>query len=219
MSHFQDQLDQLKAKLLQMSTLAQETVEATAQSLIRHDAELAEQVFEKERFFNRYEIEIDEMGHNLLALGQPVATDLRWVTTILKINTDLERIADHCVNIAERVILLLEQEEKWEWDSRLTAMALDVQDILKDALHAFHHEDVALAQKVLRRDDEVDHYNDDLYADVESLMQRTPALIPTGMKLVRIAHDLERIGDLANNIAEDVIYLKLGKEVRHRIKQ
>ena len=213
---FHEELNDLKQKLITMSRLAEYTIQNAIEGLLKRNPHFAEVVFAKEKVVNLLEIEIDDIGHSLMALAQPVAADLRMLTTILKINIALERIADHAVNIAERVLLILNEPE-WDIELPIPQMAENVQHILKDAVESFIQENVELAQSVLRRDDEVDHYNNTIYHQIEELIQNNPALTKTGMKLVRIGHDLERIGDLANNIAEDVVYMKQGKEVRHHI--
>lgn len=215
--HLQDQLDDLKQHVQKMASIVQYAIESAVYAYLKRNPEFAEQVFEKERMINQLEIEIDDIGHSLLALGQPVAAELRLLTTILKVNTTLERMGDHAVNIAERVLRLIEIPESLQIETRLADMALEVQGILKEAVEAFVREDAVLAQVVLRRDDRVDSYNDNLAFEVERLMESRSELIRTGMQLVRMGHDLERIADLANNIAEDVLYMKQGKEVRHRI--
>lgn len=214
--HFHEELEDFKKQLLEMSELVKEAIEAAIEGLLFKKTESAEKVFEMEKKINHLEIEIDDKGHSLLALGQPMANDLRLLTAILKMNTDLERLGDHAVNIAERAIQLA--GEPCLKTNILPEMTLAVEKMLKDALEAFLSEDVELARQVLQADDEVDAYNDLLYARLEAMMEKDPAIIKAGMKLARIGHDLERIADLANNIAEDVIYLKQGKEVRHRIE-
>jgi phosphate transport system protein len=216
--HFHEELLAFKQKVITMGRLAEYTIENAVQGLLKRNAAFAELVFEKEKAVNQIEIEIDDIGHGLLALAQPVATDLRLVTTILKINTDLERIADHAVNIAERVQLIVTEPE-WTIAVPIPEMAANVQKTLRDAVESFIKEDADLARAVLKRDDAIDAYNDSLYSQIEKLMQEDASLIRTGLKLVRIGHDLERIGDLANNIAEDVVYMKQGKEVRHHVTE
>lgn len=216
MRHFHEELAELKQKLITMSRLAEYTIQNAVEGLLKRNADFAELVFAKEKVVNLLEIEIDEKGHSLMTLSQPVAVDFRMITTILKININLERISDHAVNIAERVKALA-QEPEWLSELPIGQMAANVQNVLHDAIESFVHEDAALAQSVLRRDDEVDGYHDQIYNRLVEMIQEMPAMTKTGMKLVRIVHDLERIGDLANNIAEDVVYMKQGKEVRHRI--
>ncbi len=214
--HFHEELKQFKGKLIQMGDLVVCAIENAVKALLNRDQKLASQVIEEETKINQREIEIDEEGHKLSTLGQPMASDMRLITSILKINTDLERLGDHAVNIAERTFLLLE-EPRFENLVKLPEMASVTLQMLKDALSALKNEDVELARSVLSRDDEVDNFNDDLYFKFEELMEKDPSITRIGMNLVMVGHNLERIADLSNNIAENVIYLKQGKEVRHRI--
>lgn len=213
--HFHAELNELKTKLTQMGAKVELAIYKATQALLERSSCLAEEVFPLEQQINQLEIEIDDQGHSLMAIGQPVATDLRLITAILKINTDLERLGDHAVNIAERTIIL-SGEPPIETNLHLPEMVNACRLMLKDAINAFVMGDVKLAQNILRRDDEVDTYNDELYLKVQSLMEKDPLIVKTGMKLVRISHDLERIADLANNIAEDVVYVQQGKDVRHQ---
>ncbi|MBI4970856.1 MAG: phosphate signaling complex protein PhoU [Candidatus Omnitrophica bacterium] len=215
--HFHEDLKELKQRLLRMGLLVEETVEKAIQALLKRDSILANQVVAGDKVINQLEIEIDEMGHSLIALGQPMAVDLRVVTSILKINTDLERMGDHAVNIAERSLIVM-KEPVLKTHIHLPEMAQAALKMLKDALDAFVNGDVELARSVLKRDDEVDDYNDEIYQQIVELMQKDPSIVKTGMSLIIIGHNLERIADLANNIAEDVIYMKQGKEVRHHIE-
>ena len=217
MRHFHEELEELQKQIARMGNLVQEAVEKSVQALLLKDQAAAAEVLQKEDAINRLEIDIDDKGHSLFALGQPMAFDLRLVTSILKVNTDLERLGDHAVNIAERASALA-RERSFDFDLQLPQMTSSVRKMLKDALEAFTQNNVKLAKEVLESDDVVDAYNDLLYARIEELMQKDPAFIKPGMKLARIGHDLERIADLANNIAEDTLYLQAGKDVRHRIE-
>ncbi len=214
--HFHEELKQFKEKLIEMGNLVVHAIETAVKALLSRDQKLASQVIEEEARINQFEIEIDEEGHRLSTLGQPMAGDMRLITSILKINTDLERLGDHAVNIAERIFLLLE-EPRFEILVKLPEMAAVTIQMLKDALTSLKNEDVELARSVLSRDDEVDNFNDDLYFKFEELMEKDSSITRIGMNLVMVGHNLERIADLSNNIAENVIYLKQGKEVRHRI--
>ncbi len=214
--HFHEELEDLKKRLIEMSLLVEEAIQRAIEGLLYRNTEAAKEVFKKEKVINKLEIEIDDKGHSLLALGQPMAVDMRLITSILKINTDLERLGDHAVNIAERALLLAE-EPRLETNLCLPQMTQAVQRMLRISLRAFMTGDLELAGRALKGDDEVDAYNDFLYSRMQELMEKDELVIKTGMKLVRVGHDLERIADLANNIAEDVIYLKQGKEVRHHL--
>lgn len=215
--HFHEELRQLKEKILRMGSLAEEMIQKSIHGLLSRNEKLTKQVLELEKEMNRLEIEIDDFGHSLLALDQPMAVDLRLVIMILKINTDLERIGDHAVNIAERTFVLLRQSPI-DRDVYLTEMAQATMRMLSDALRAFVDGDINLAREVLKRDDEVDAYNDDLYNQITVLMERNPSVANAGINLIMVSHNLERVADLANNIAEDVVYMKQGKEVRHHIE-
>ncbi len=197
-----------------MSFLVDEAVAKACESLLLRDDKLAAEVIEGEEVINNLEIEIDDKGHSLFALGQPMAVDLRLTTMILKMNTDLERIGDHAVNIAEKTLFILKQPDI-KMDDSLQKMAYAAQKMLRDALDAFLKEDANLALSVLKRDDEVDNYNRNLYDQLSDIMEAQSSAVEVGINLLMISHNLERIADLACNVAEDVIYLKQGKEVRH----
>lgn len=215
--HFHEELKLLKEKLHRMGYLVAEAIEKAIAALFTRNRELARTVIEEENRINQLEVEIDDESHRLSALGQPMAGDLRLISAILKINTDFERLGDHAVNIAERAFLLLE-EPMVETRVHLPEMAALTRQMLNDAIASLVHENVELARSVLKRDDEVDEYNDALYFKFEELMEKDALMIRVGMNLVMVGHNLERIADLANNIAEDVIYMKQGKEVRHRFE-
>lgn len=212
--YFHEEIKELKQKVLKMGFLVETALEKAAQALLNRRTGMIDEVLEGEKTINDFEIRIDEEGHNLIALMQPMAADLRLLIAILKINTDLERIGDHAVNIVERVGQSL-GDVFVQNDFHLSEMVKTVQDMLASTLDSFMNEDVELAQSVLNRDDEVDAYNDQLYSQLEILMQSNKLMVKAGTNLIMIGHNLERIADLANNISEDVIYLKLGKEVRH----
>jgi phosphate transport system protein len=216
--HFHEELNKLKQKILKMGHLAEEMIQKAIQALLTQNEKLAKQVFEKEKEINYLEIEIDDFGHSLLALDQPMAVDLRLVIMILKINTDLERIGDHAVNIAEQAANL-SGASAIQKSVRLTEMAQATMKMLSDALRAFVDGDVDLARDVLKRDDEIDDFNNELYRLTSLFMEDNPQAAKDGIDLIMVGHNLERVADLANNIAEDVVYMKQGKEVRHHIEK
>jgi phosphate transport system protein len=215
--HFQEEFKALREKLFQMGLLVEGAIEKAVDALLKRSPELAGEVLEDEKTINQLEIEIDEKGHALFALCQPVASDLRLLTMILKINTDLERMGDHAVNISQKNQILM-GEAILKTSFPFEAMTHAVQKMVRDALDSFMNENVELARKVLSSDDAIDDYNDTLYTDMTELMQKDPSKVKQAMSLVMIGHNLERIADLANNIAEDTIYLKQGKEVRHHFE-
>ncbi len=214
--HFHEELQSLKAKLLQMGMLVEEAIEKSVEALLERNPRLARDVMEEEKTINQFEIDIDDKGHALLALDQPMAADLRFITAILKINNDLERMGDHAVNIAERALILI-KEPPLKRNLQLSEMAGATLKMLAESIDAFMNSNNELARSVLKQDDEIDAYNDSLFSKVEELMQKDYSFVTIGMNLVIIGHNFERIADLANNIAEDVIYMKEGKEVRHHV--
>ena len=215
--HFHEEFKGLREKLFQMGLLVEGAIEKAVEALLRRSSKLADEVLEDEKTINQLEIEIDEKGHALFALAQPVASDLRLLTMILKINTDLERMGDHAVNIAQKSQFLI-SEPLLNTSFPLEAMTDDVQKMVRNAMDSFMNGNVDLARKVLASDDTVDDYNDTLYTDMTELMQKDPSKVKQALSLVMIGHNLERVADLANNIAEDTIYLKQGKEVRHHFE-
>ena len=215
--HFHEEFKALREKLFQMGLLVEGAIEKAVEALLNRKEELAEAVFLDENIINHLEIEIDEKGHALFALAQPVAGDLRLLTMILKINTDLERMGDHAVNIAQRSQGLL-KESPLKTDFPLEEMTGNTQRIVRDALDCFMNENIELARKVLESDDKIDELNDRLYEDMASRMEKDPSAIRRALHLLIIGRNLERIADLANNIAEDTIYMKQGKEVRHHFE-
>jgi phosphate transport system protein len=215
--HFAEELKTLKQKLFQMGLLVEGMIEKAFEALSERSEDRVKAVFEDEKTINTLEIEIDEKGHALFALVQPMAGDLRLLTMILKINTDLERMGDHAVNIAEKGQYLFSQPPL-VLNIPLTEMAQATQKMVRDALDCFMNENVELARKVLESDDKIDNYNDKVYEDIASLMEKDPSVVRRGLSYMMISRNLERIADLANNVAEDTIYLKQGKEVRHHFE-
>lgn len=215
--HFHEEFKALREKLFQMGLLVEGAIQKAVDALLKRSPELASQVLEDEKLINQLEIEIDEKGHALFALAQPVAGDLRLLTMILKINTDLERMGDHAVNIAQRSEGLL-KEPPLQSDFRLEEMTGYAQRMVRDALDCFMNENMELARKVLESDDKIDELNDRLYEEMAGRMEKDPASVRRALHLLIIGRNLERIADLANNIAEDTIYLKQGKEVRHHFE-
>jgi phosphate transport system protein len=215
--HFAEELHKLKQKLFQMGLLVEGAIEKSFEALTERSEDRVKAVLEDEKIINSLEIEIDETGHTLLALVQPMARDLRLITMILKINTDLERMGDHAVNIAEKSQYLISQPPL-KLDFPLEPMAEAVKKMVRDALDCFMNENVDLARKVLESDDKIDDYNDKLYLDMVAVMEKDPQTVRRALSVVMIGRNLERIADLSNNIAEDTIYLKQGKEVRHHFE-
>jgi phosphate transport system protein len=212
--HFADELTALKQRLLVMGGLAEERVHVAMQSLLdRNRARLAE-VLGGDAAVNALQVEIDDRCFKLLALQQPVAVDLRTIVAAVKINGDLERVGDLAVNIAEAVDrYLLHPPVKPLVD--LPRMAGIAERMLRDALDAFVSQDMKLARAVLAQDDELDALKDQVFRELLTYMLGDPHTIEPALDLVLISRHLERVGDHATNIAEDVIFIVEGQDVRH----
>jgi phosphate transport system protein len=216
MRHFAEELEELKQALLEMGALVESSIHTSVQALGERDDRLARRVVEDESLINRMELDLDARVTRLLALNQPVAGDLRLLVMCLKINTDLERMGDLAVSVAERAISLNKLDTPLGQSLTDTSrMASLVEDMLHRTLDAFVKRDVDIARTILPADDDVDHLRDSIYKDLMAMMRRDPATVDAGVHLMFIARNLERIADHATNIAEDVIYLVRGIDVRH----
>jgi phosphate transport system protein len=213
--HFQEELELLKTRLLEMGGLAEDRVRQAVHALVDRDFSAVERVLVSDEAINRLHIEIDDRCFKLLALHQPMAVDLRAIVSAVKINTDLERVGDLAINIAEAAARYL-QHPPVKALVDIPRMAVIAQDMLRDALDAFVRRDTALAQTVLDRDDELDALKTKVFRELIDYMLRDPSTIEPGLDLVLISRHLERIGDHATNIAEDVIFMVLAKDVRHQ---
>lgn len=212
--HFQEELEELQRRLLEMAGLVEAAIRGSVEAVRLRDATAAREVLINEARINRMEIEIDEFATRLLALHQPMAKDLRLLTAAIKINNDLERMGDLAVNIAERGLSLMEQPELKPLVD-IPEMASLTQGMVRKALDAFVNRDTSLARKVLSDDDSVDRRRDAVYEELLAHMERDAAAVRRGFDLILIARNLERIADHATNIAEDVLFLCQGIDVRH----
>jgi phosphate transport system protein len=212
--HFHEELDALKQTLLAMGGLVEDQIRRVMTALLERDSELAQEVIDRDRQVNAYDVEIDEKCVELLALHQPAAGDLRFITTAMKIVTDLERIGDQAVNIGQRA-LELNQEPQLKPYIDLPRMAEKAQAMVKGSLDAFVARDTALARRVRADDGAVDDLNHQIFRELLTFMMADPATIPRAIRLMLIARFLERIADHATNIAEMVIYLVESRMVRH----
>jgi phosphate transport system protein len=213
--HLQRDLDDLQRDLLALAGLVEEAIYKAIQSLQERDVSLAREVIAGDTQIDREENLIDEESLKILALHQPVAVDLRRIIAAMMINTDLERMGDLAEEIAERAIRLarpplLPIPEKLQHMTDLTTM------MVRQSLDAFVNLDTLVAQTVMRMDDEVDRYNEEIIAEVIRAMKSSPALVEAGLSMFSAVRHLERIADHATNIAEDVVYLVEGEIVRHR---
>jgi phosphate transport system protein len=212
--HFQDELDHVKARLLEMGGLAEERVRLAVRSLVDRDRALVERVLGGDAAINQLHIEIDDRCFKLLALHQPMAVDLRAIVSATKINSDLERVGDLAVNIAEAVRRYLQHPPVKELID-IPRMAEISQAMLRDSLDSYVRRDTALAQTVLDRDDELDALKTTVFRDLLDHMLVDAATIEPALDLILISRHLERIGDHATNVAEDVIFMVSARDVRH----
>lgn len=218
MRHFTIELEELNQKLLQMGGMVESAIHRSVRALLEQDRDLAEEVIRDEPKINRMEMEIDGIVTRLLALRQPVARDLRLLTAALKINNDLERIGDLANHIAERSLSLMHHPLVKPMTD-IPKMASLVQSMLLKCLDAFVNGDVDLAHTVLLSDAEVDQLRDGVYKELLEIMQRDPSVLTAAVDLIFVARNLERIGDHATNIAEDVVFLVKGIDVRHHAEE
>jgi phosphate transport system protein len=214
LKHFVEELDDLKNRLLEMSGLVEAAIYRSVLALMEKDEDQAQQVLRNETRINQMEIEIDDLATRLLALQQPMAGDLRFITAAIKINSDLERMGDLAVNIAERAISLIHEPVVRPLID-VPQMARLVESMVRKSLDAFVRRDSDLARSVLVADDDVDNLRDAIYEELIRFMQTEPASVPQAVDLIFVARNLERIADHATNIAEDVLFLIEGVDVRH----
>ncbi len=213
-THFQKELQELKEGLLKMAALVEEAISTAVQSLVKRDSDLAKKIFEGEDQINKMEIDIEDTCLKLLALRHPMAADLRFITSAMKIITDLERMGDQAVNIAERAISL-NQEPQLKPYIDIPKMAEIAQSMVKDVLDAFVTSDSKLARSVCERDDIVDGLNDQVFRELLTFMMSDPQTITRAVHLMIVCRCLERIADHATNIAEDVIFLVEARVIKH----
>jgi phosphate transport system protein len=212
---FDEELNSLKERILLMGGKVEEAIRLAMKSMVDRDSKLARQVIQGDRDVNDLEIEVDETCHRLLALHQPMAGDMRFITSAMKINSDLERIGDLSVNIAERALALNEVAPLKPYID-IPRMAQIAQEMVKVSLDSLVNRDPVSAKKVCERDDEVDNLNDQIIRELISYMLEDRANIKRSLDLVMVSRQLERIADHATNVAEDVIYMVEGKDIRHR---
>ena len=213
-THFQQELNNLKGNLLRMAGLTEQAIAHAVDALVKRDTPLAEKTIREDKAINEMELEIDDLCLKLLALHQPMAADLRFITSAMRINIELERIGDLAVNIAERV-LSLNQEPQLKPYIDLPRMAEISKMMVKDVLDAFVQGDADLARAVCERDDQVDDLNDQVFRELLSYMLSDTRTITRAVHLIIVSRYLERIADHATNIAEGVIFMVNAKVVKH----
>ena len=212
--HFDEELDELKHKLLRMAGLAEDQIDKALAALVTRDSTLARKVIERDHQVNALDVEIDEDSIRLLALHQPAARDLRLVTTAMKIATELERISDLAENVCERALELGEEPQLKPYID-IPRMGNLARTMVAESIDAFVKDDAILARKVLGDDDFVDDLMEQLFRELLSFMIEDPHTISRAIRLSFIAKYLERMADHATNIAELVVYLVEGKIIRH----
>jgi phosphate transport system protein len=212
--HFHEELAQVKSRLLAMSGEAEAALELAVEALLERAKDKAQAVIAGDRQIDDFEIEIEEQVVNLLALQQPMARDLRMLTSALKIANDLERVGDHAVNIAQSAERLIESRPIAP-EPEIVEMARLAREMLSDALEAFIRSDAAAGREICRRDDKVDLLHRSVFRILLTFMMEDPHMISAGMELFLVSRNLERVADLATNIAEDVVFLVEGKSIKH----
>jgi len=211
---FDDELSHLKEKMLDMADSAQAMIGLAVKALTERKESYVEEVLKLEVKVNHLEIEIEEEVLRLLALRQPAAKDLRFLTALLKINNDLERVADQACNIVETVRFML-KEPPLRSSINISHMAQVAQQMIKNSIEAFVHHDTALAKQVCEQDDEVDRLNEQIFRVLLTYMMEDPKSITRAVDLILVSRNLERIADHATNIGEEVVFIEEGRNIKH----
>jgi phosphate transport system protein len=215
-TRFHQSLDELKEKLLRMGGMAEQAVDRATDAYRRRDVALCRRVLEDEQAINVMEREIDELALDLLAMQQPMAIDLRFIIAVVKINADLERVGDQAVNIVQRVLELAKLPEA-DLAVDIPKVAEVASKMVRTALESFIYARPDVAESVLRLDDTLDELNAQTYHGMMGMMMKFPELTPQALNTLLISRNLERVGDHATNIAEDVIFWVRGADVRHHL--
>ncbi|HEX4354796.1 MAG TPA: phosphate signaling complex protein PhoU [Polyangiales bacterium] len=211
---YEGQLDELRERLLRMAGVVEQMIVDAVRASLEQDRALAEATIARDPTVNRLEVESDELCLLILARRQPMASDLRFVTLSLKMVTDLERIGDLAVNICERAIELAGHPQPWPWDT-IEDMARVVRAMIRDSIQAFVDRDVDKAQRVIARDEEVDQLYWQVFRVALEIMRRQPGTMHDGIHVQSVAKFLERMGDHGTNLAEQVVFMVKGKDIRH----
>lgn len=213
--HFVQELEALKTNLIKMGSFVEEAIAGSIRALLERNVQLAREVLDRDQRINSFEIEIDDSVVDLLALQQPVATDLRFILAASKINNDLERIGDHAVNIAESAIQCAATPPVKPLDD-IPKMAKITKEMLRDAIDGFIRSDASVCRGVLRSDDIIDEMNKRVVKDLVEVIRMNPEVVDHALELIRVSRNLERVADLATNIAEEVIFMAEARVVKHR---
>jgi phosphate transport system protein len=213
--HFHDQLSALNGRLLAMSEKAEALVELSVDALLSKDQGKAEAVIAADRELDAMELELEAAALELLALQQPMARDLRFIVSAIKVTSDLERVGDHAVNIAQAALRLISQRSDITPDPEIEDMARRARAMLGDAIDAFLRADGALGRDVCSRDDQVDALNESVFRILLTHMMADPRTINPSLEYILVSRNLERVADLATNIGEDAVFLAEGKNIKH----
>ena len=213
--HFIREIEHLKKKLLAVGAIVEERIAKAITAVVKRDAKLALEVVEGDEEIDQMEVDVEEECLKILALHQPVAIDLRFVVAVLKINNDLERMADHAVNIARRAEYLATYPDA-ALPSDLEVMVQKTQTMVRESLDAFVRQDAVLARQVCAADKEVDRLNRQMHVLIQQQIRANPERVEQLIHQLSVSRQLERIGDLATNVAEDVVYTVEGAIIRHR---
>ncbi|MFN8665671.1 MAG: phosphate signaling complex protein PhoU [Gemmatimonadaceae bacterium] len=216
--HFHDQLATLKQRLLDMSARAEELVDLAVDALLTRDKEKADAVIQGDREIDVLEIEVESLAVELLATQQPMARDLRFIISAIKVSSDLERVGDHAVNIAQSALRLIALRSTITPDPEIEDMARRARRMLSDALDAFIRADGVLGREVCKADDAVDALHNSLFRILLTHMMADARTINPSLELLLVSRNLERVADLATNIGEDAVYLAEGKQIKHRFE-
>jgi phosphate transport system protein len=216
--HFHDELAQLKQKLLDMSAVAEQLVERSIKALLDHEREVAEEVISGDKRVNELEVEIEQRAIRLLALQQPMARDLRFLVGAIKVSSDLERVGDHAVNIAQSAVRLVDYGGRLTPAPEIEDMARRSRLMLSQGIDAFIRGDGALGREVCKADDAVDAIHDSVFRSLLTHMMESARNITPSLELLLVSRNLERVADLATNIGEDAVYLAEGKQIKHHFE-
>lgn len=216
--HFHDELAQLKQKLVDMSAMAEQLVERSIKALLEHEREVAEEVISGDKRVNELEVEIEQRAIRLLALQQPMARDLRFLVGAIKVASDLERVGDHAVNIAQSAVRLVDYGGRLTPAPEIEDMARRSRLMLSQGIDAFIRGDGALGREVCKADDAVDALHDSVFRSLLTHMMESARNITPSLELLLVSRNLERVADLATNIGEDAVYLAEGKQIKHHFE-
>jgi phosphate transport system protein len=217
--HFHEQLDVLKDRLMTMSERAEGLVDLAVDALLKHDKDRADAVIAGDREVDTLEVEVENLAVGLLALQQPMARDLRFIISAIKISSDLERVGDHAVNIAQCALRLVAMRSTITPDPEIEDMARRARQMLSDALDAFIRADGVLGREVCKADDQVDALQNSVFRILLTHMMADARTINPSLELLLVGRNLERIADLATNIGEDAVFLAEGKQIKHRFEE